>query len=253
MKFVQKQSLPILLLLSTLILSAVWLRPTEGLRFTSLAPFTVLLVGSIWIGWFSSTIDSTRVDIIHALAFSYGLAGEPIWAILISGTGLVASTLLHRISPSSKNHQPTDTHHSLPPLSLHPIRSIFGITLGFTLYQIAGGEQLTVTHPVPGAFPILISTISYSVAIFGLVLLERQIYHLPHVSTRLTVSLGMLIVVPLPIALLGGIGYAILGTPAMVVYCILIGIAAPFIRQVMRGMAQSSFMPTLRRRKKLKA
>ncbi|MFN2274680.1 MAG: GAF domain-containing protein, partial [Anaerolineales bacterium] len=196
----------------------------------------ILLAVTAWISWFCLDLDSTEVDITHILAFTYGLVAEPLWSIIASGAGLAAAWLLRQVGGSSGRTRTRNSRPPAPPYTLHFSRSIFGVTLGFVIYRLAGGEQLTISQPVPGAIPFLAAAISYSLVVFGLVFLERRIYRLTNLNPRLTILLGMLIVFPMPVSMMGAIAYAILGTPALVIYGIFVGIAAPFIRQVIQSM-----------------
>lgn len=236
MKPIRKTLLTIILLLASFILAGIWLLPgsTGPLPTTS---FVLVLITTFWIGWFSVEINSSETDIAHILAFTYGIVQHPVWALSAAAAGLFAAAFLERRGRGNKRvaHLPVDA--DLPPLTSHPARTTFSLTAGFFLYQLAGGKPLSVADPVPNAIPFLIAAIGFCLIAFGLILVERRISNLGELSTRSTVALSMLIVIPLPIAMLGAIAYAILGVPALIIYCLLIGIASPFIRQVVHSMS----------------
>ena len=62
-----------------------------------------------------------------------------------------------------------------------------------------------------------------------------ELLGLKGLSSRSIILLTLLLIIPLPIAMLGSSAYAVLGLPALLVFCLLTGIAAPISRQMIQN------------------
>jgi NtrC-family two-component system sensor histidine kinase KinB len=232
----QRNSLPFVQLLLSLVLAALGLGSAVGLP--SPAAFLIVLLTIVWVELFSVEIDSTRVDITHVISFAYGIVEASLWALIAASAGLILGSILRRHDIWSNQARDPTWIGRLAQLLIAPTRSILALATGFVLYHAAGGPMLTLTDPLPGSIPFLAAAFGFSLICLGLVLLDRRLRRLKRLSNRTAVYLGLLIVVPIPIALLGATSFAILGLPALVIYCVLIGIATPFNRQLIQNLSQ---------------
>jgi len=236
MKTFQRFFQPVLQLLVTVLLLGIWLIP-GAVRPPPILPFLLVLVTVVWIGWFSVEVNSTAADITHVLGLAYGLVEQPLWAIIVIFVGLLASSLLIKTETLHKKMGKKAGVGISPAILGHSTRSALALAVGFAIYDLAGGEGLTILNPVADAAPFLAACVGFSAVGIGLISLERRVFGLRGLSSRSFMILSLLIVIPLPVAMLGASAYAVLGLPALLIFCLLIGIAAPLIRQIIRSVS----------------
>ncbi|MEJ2013471.1 MAG: ATP-binding protein [Anaerolineales bacterium] len=231
----QRKFLPILLLLLSTLLAALGI--DSAAEPASPVAFIIVLLTITWIALFSVKVDSTRVDITHVLGFAYGLVEVSSWALIAAGTGLILGSILGGFYRRSDRSGTSSGIDHVAELLQSPARSILALTTALVLYHVCGGRTLSRENPLPGSVPFLAAAVGFSVCFLGLILVERRFKRVLKMSNRIAVSLSLLIVVPLPVAMLGATSYAILGLPALMIYCLLIGIAAPFNRQLVQNIS----------------
>lgn len=225
----------LLLILLAGVLTVFGLQP-DAAGPLPLAGFSIVGLTAAWIGWFALRVESTRTDIAHILGIAYGLVVHPLWPVLGVALGMTATALLGDRETRAARVQSVPGSASRPMALLRVARSTLGITIGLAVYYLAGGARLTIQNPVPAAVPFLASAVAYSLCTLGLILTERRLYAMGPLRTRTSIALGMLIVIPLPVALLGATAIAILALPALLIYSLLIGIVAPFVQQTIRSL-----------------